>query len=392
MQRDKLQNSEMGDSVQKDEVLKKSEAKEIPVTKKEASAAEKRMIKEIPDYDAGYKQVCSLTDELLHFLKKYLKAEWAEELAVEDIRPYPNELLLPDYERRIPDLVFEVRVGGEWFCCYLIVQMQSSVDFSMSFRFASEIQGILMKVFLQHEKNERERKHFRVPAVIPILLYNGKKRWTAVRTFKEYQKNGEKYGEYIQNFRYYLIDISQINDNEILSSNYLIDNIIYLDKNRYDLKNLMDKLAIVLKRIRELPPEKKAMFWEWVEHVFAVSVDGKYREQIKRLVEETKGEEGMFKYAITDMIERTIAEGRAKGHAEGRAEGRAEGYAEGRTLESINIVIRKLDQGLSAQSIAYWLEKEESFVRTIEQLHNIYPDASDEKIAEYYHDVSNKKM
>lgn len=370
--------------MQKEKVLGNFTAEETLIARKEAPAVNEPVKKEIPDYDAGYKQVCSVADELLHFLKKYVGAEWTKDLTEEDIRLCPNELVLPDYERRIPDLVLEIRVNEEGFCCYLVVQMQSSVDFSMSFRFASEMQGILMKSFLQSKKNERARKNFRIPAVVPILLYNGKKRWTAVRSFREYQRNGQKYGKYIQDFRYYLIHISQLKDRVILDSNYLIDNIIYLDKHRYDLKNLIEKLSVVLKRIHGLPLEKRAMFWKWIEHVFAVSVDDKYKMQIKRLIEEAKGEEGMFKYAITDMIERTMAEKSAEGITKGIAKGLAEGKEKGRMSESISIIIRKLDQGLSVQSIAYWLEKDESFVRTIEQLHCAYPEADDEKIAEYY--------
>lgn len=196
--------------------------------------------KRIPEYDAGYKKICSVKVELLHFLKKYIGADWMKNLTVEDIRPCPNELILPDYEKRIPDLVFEIQRGEEWIGCYLILQMQSAVDFTMVFRFASEMHGILMKSFLQYEKKERERKRYRIPAAIPILLYNGKNKWTAAGSFREYQRNGNEYGSYILDFKYFVVDISRISDSRILDSNYLIDSIIYLDKHRHDLKNLLE--------------------------------------------------------------------------------------------------------------------------------------------------------
>lgn len=339
---------------------------------KESNVTDKR----IPEYDAGYKKICSVKVELLHFLKKYIGADWMKNLTVEDIRPCPNELILPDYEKRIPDLLFEIQRGEEWIGCYLILQMQSAVDFTMVFRFASEMHGILMKSFLQYEKKERERKRYRIPAAIPILLYNGKNKWTAAGSFRDYQRNGNEYGSYILDFKYYVIDISRISDSMILDSNYLIDSIIYLDKHRHDLKNLLENLSVILERVGEMEAEKKMMFWEWMEHVFVVSVDEKYQKKIKEIIENAKGEEKMFKYAITDMIETTMRKERATGRMEGRTEGRM--------AENINVIIRKLDQGLSAESIAYWLDKEEDFVKRIEQLHCTYPKADDEELAEYY--------
>ncbi len=92
----------------------------------------------------------------------------------------------------------------------------------------------------------------------------------------------------------------------------------------------------------------------------------------------------MFKYAITDMIEKSMAENFEKGKEEGFSNGMSQGISQGMLSESIHIVIQKLDQGLSADSIAYWLGKDPSFVHTIEELHSSHPEASSEQIMDYY--------
>lgn len=38
----------------------------------------------------------------------------------------------------------------------------------------------------------------------------------------------------------------------------------------------------------------------------------------------------------------------------------------------------------TADSIAYWLGKDPSFVHTIEELHSSHPEASSEQIMDYY--------
>lgn len=48
-------------------------------------------------------------------------------------------------------------------------------------------------------KVERERADFRLPAVVPIVFYNGSERWTAVRSLKEYQATGGMFGDYVLN-------------------------------------------------------------------------------------------------------------------------------------------------------------------------------------------------
>lgn len=35
------------------------------------------------------------------------------------------------------------------------------------------------------DKNQRKRKAFKLPAIIPIVLYNGKNKWTANMNFKK---------------------------------------------------------------------------------------------------------------------------------------------------------------------------------------------------------------
>lgn len=183
-----------------------------------------------------------------------------------------------------------------------------------------------------------------------------------------------------------------------MDSSYLIDHIIYLDKHRYDLKNLLEKLSVVLKKVVDMETEKKKIFWEWMEHVFAVSVNEKYGESIRKIIDEAKGEEGMFKYAITDMIETTIREeslksrkqGRKQGRRQGRRQGLREGREEGRMAELICIIMNKLDQGLSAESIAYWLGKEKEFVEEIQRLHRAEPEADVQRLVKLYNS-GNKK-
>ena len=65
--------------------------------------------------------------------------------------------------------------------------------------------NMLLKHFLDTPKRERESAGFRLPAMVPIVSYNGPESWTAVKSLREYQNCGDQFGIHILNLKYYLI-------------------------------------------------------------------------------------------------------------------------------------------------------------------------------------------
>ena len=84
---------------------------------------------------------------------------------------------------------------------------------------------VIKKEFSNVPKEERKRKEFKFPPVVPIVLYNGKTSWTPEVSFKKYFACGEKFGNAVIDFTYLLLDLTQENEEFILSTNNLIDNI-----------------------------------------------------------------------------------------------------------------------------------------------------------------------
>jgi len=98
---------------------------------------------------------------------------------------------------------------------------------------------------------------------VPIVFYNGSKPWTAVRELKNYQMEGSIFGEYVLNLKYYLIDLNTIDEQYILSTNTLIDNIMYCDKcrQRAELINALEK---AFERVAQLGRQQQKQFEDWV--------------------------------------------------------------------------------------------------------------------------------
>ena len=63
-------------------------------------------------HDNGYKKSLSRPSEFLHFIKKYIRADWMMELKESDLILCDKEMLERDYEGKEADLLYRVSLPG----------------------------------------------------------------------------------------------------------------------------------------------------------------------------------------------------------------------------------------------------------------------------------------
>ena len=258
--------------------------------------------KNLPQYDAGYKEELSKKEEFIHFLKKYVQAPWASGLCADDVELCDKEFVLEDYKKRTADLVYRIHIGKLDIYCYLIMELQSSVDFTIPFRLEAYMFSLHLKVFLGESEEVRNRKDYRLPVVIPILFYNGEHPWTAIKQFSHYQNGFEIFGRHVMDFEYYLVDLTQITDDYILSSNKLIDNILALDKNKRNGSKLTELLEHIEARLHELTEDEQVSFGKWLEYVLLAATRGANEESVRLLIEKLKGDAHLMIHGLQKII------------------------------------------------------------------------------------------
>ena len=244
----------------------------------------------------------------------------------------------------------------------------------MIFRILVYVVNTLVKYFLDKPKNEREQSRFRLPSIIPIVFYNGQERWTAAKSLREYQNSGELFGSHILNLEYYLVNLAEIEEEYILSTNTLLDNIMYCDKFRSKLE-LVGALRAACGRINELGLQAREEFRNWVEFIL-LSVCGNKKAVVEEILNWAgNGEDDMaFKYNIIRMVE----------------EERAEGEKKGKILKLISLIRKKIRKNNSVDEIADMLEEEPAFIIPIYDLIQMHPDWDDEKISSELKNPSEK--
>ncbi|MCR5756031.1 MAG: Rpn family recombination-promoting nuclease/putative transposase [Acetatifactor sp.] len=276
-------------------------------------------------HDKGYKESLSHPKQFLHFLKKYVKADWMQELTESQLELVDKEFIDKDYEGREADIIYKVlRRDGKSLYIFILQELQSTVDYTMIFRILVYVVNNLLRYFLETSKDIRERKEFRIPAMVPIVFYNGSATWTAEKSLQKYQLCGETFGNHVLNLEYYLVDLSKIQEEDILSTNQVIDNIMYCDKFRSS-KQLLEILQKAHDRVKGLSRQEQEEFAGWVSHILLTVCNDK--ESVARMISDWN-RDGVSDMPIEYNIVKVLQQEKEEARAEGRAEGRAKSIIE----------------------------------------------------------------
>lgn len=115
----------------------------------------------------------------------------------------------------------EVLFNGEVsFFLISLLEHKTEVDYTIHmqiFRYMVYIWERYERDCEKREKGCTRRKEFQYPPIIPIVYYEGKRKWTAPEQFKEKIVFGEQFEKYLPNFSYYIVPVHQYS-NEMLMS------------------------------------------------------------------------------------------------------------------------------------------------------------------------------
>ncbi|MFD2116963.1 Rpn family recombination-promoting nuclease/putative transposase [Paenibacillus yanchengensis] len=127
-----------------------------------------------PRHDTSYRFLLSSKKLFVDLLRSFVKRGWVQEVNEEQVEEIPHTFVLQDFKRQEADLVYRVKLQGQDVIFYLLLELQSSVDYRMPYRLLL-YQVEIWRYLLQNEATLiANRKSFRLPPIVPIVLYNGK--------------------------------------------------------------------------------------------------------------------------------------------------------------------------------------------------------------------------
>ena len=130
----------------------------------------------VPMHDAAYKGLFSCRRMVEDLLRGFVAPEWSDALDFSTLEKLPAEYVSDDLRRRHGDVVWRVRFRDEtWLYLLVMLEFQSTADPYMAVR-------ILVYTGLLYQDLIRRGAvgdGGRLPPVLPVVLYNGRPRWSA---------------------------------------------------------------------------------------------------------------------------------------------------------------------------------------------------------------------
>ena len=263
-------------------------------------------------HDKGYKRIFSIKKHFLHFIKKYIALEWMMDLKEEDLELIDKEFITDQFDTYESDLVYKVYTKESVVYLFFLLELQSYNDFTMPFRLLVYMTAIWLDHFKNCDKNKRSQKGYRLPAIMPIVLHNSERNWTASCKFSQMISNAELFGKYVVDFEYALISVNTLTESKISNSNTLIDNIFLADKKR-TRQDWTDGIAELMHRIRAMDTNDLNEWITWFSNVIRKLNEDERGELITQIKE---GDEKEMCSSFERLLNKEKADGRAEGKAE----------------------------------------------------------------------------
>lgn len=128
-----------------------------------------------------------------------------------DLVKYTNSFIERKYKPKESELVYKIKNQDIFF----LIEHQSKIDISIPYRMLNYCIDI-MNEWRKGKKIETIKKY---PIIIPIVIYTGDKRLKTPTNFKDKKISTSIFENYKIDFRYNLIDINKISNNELLEKN-----------------------------------------------------------------------------------------------------------------------------------------------------------------------------
>ncbi|KAF0809759.1 transposase [Alcanivorax sp. S71-1-4] len=290
------------------------------------------------DHDTSYRLLFSHVEMIRELLRGFVPGDWVSELDLDSLEKMNGSYVSDDLRSRHSDAVWRVRWGPRWVYVYLLLEFQSTVDRFMPVRISSYI-GLLYQDLIQRQEWGRGRT---LPPVLPIVLYNGKRRWRAPVSLEALiQPMPDALAEFQPRQRFLLLDEGAF-DEALLEQRNLVAALFQLEHSPSP-----EALQRVLARLVDWldtadMADLRRHFVEWLRRRGPSLDPATHWREINDLQEANTMLEDRIREWKAQYRREGLAAGREEGLAAGREEGIEQGIERGSVQEARAILSRQL--------------------------------------------------
>lgn len=215
-------------------------------------------------HDNGYKNLFSHPEMVRDLLAGFVKEPWVAELDFASLEKVSGSYVADDLRDREDDIIWRVRFRDNWLYLYILLEFQSTVDKYMAVRLLTYL-GLLYQDLI---KQRQFASTGLLPPILPIVLYNGKPRWTAALNISQLiEAPPQTLRDYTPQFKYLLLDEGSIDESGPLALRNLAAALFRLEKSRN--ADSMGQMVSALVDWLEAPEQDslRRAFAVWIKRV-----------------------------------------------------------------------------------------------------------------------------
>lgn len=270
-------------------------------------------------HDVGYKKLFQNKVIFRELLETFVHEEWVQAIDFDTCETLDKSFISDHYKETESDLIYKVRLRGQEAYVVILLEFQSTVDRYMALR----VLNYIIAFYLDYAHSQTHPG--KLPPVFPIVLYRGKRRWTAPVRISDLIEQPELLGRFAVQFEYFKINERDFTRDELLQIGNIFST-LFLTETQYDVNALVDECNSLFD-IEDREAFETFINWllNWARHGQIPMAD--YTEIVRNLKSKEEVRELLvhtFKDHDKAIRKKARREGRLKGKIEGKIEGKFE--------------------------------------------------------------------
>ena len=244
------------------------------------------------EHDKIFRKILSIKSETAKFINKTLDLTGGDTIKEEQLEKYTTRFITTNLYDKESDIIYKIKGRN----IFILIEHQTQNDYKMPIRMLEYSLGII-KSAIDYKKITDI--NYKMPSVIPIVLYTGKTKWKAKRSISEKQqtldrKNEQKYP------KYNLVDVNNFTEEELIQEKTYISKIMLIEKHRNTeelIKYLKAVVQEVIKHKEEYNHEAEEVFVIMIKKILMKKIGS---ERVNEIIKKLKGvDEDMLTSLVT---------------------------------------------------------------------------------------------
>ena len=231
-----------------------------------------------------------------------MQEKFVRYLDFDSLQRVNKNFVTEEYKEKESDIIWKIDFKNKPLYIFILIEFQSTVDYSMPLRFLRYITEFYQSFYGKTESGK-------LPAVFPVLLYNGEARWTVPWSIEDMIEPNIP-GKYIPKFHYYRVLENEIPKSSLVKIKNALAAVFYTETSSSE--ELQDEMDRLIELIRDEDMEVVQEFTRWLNNFLSTMMGEEAREGIVKKIESVMEVKFMLETKWKEYRERLREEGKGE--------------------------------------------------------------------------------